>query len=135
MVEALPGRRDGRTRGPEHPRDEQGRSIPLLREQMPDAGNETAIVAYETTSEGTPIPPSFPDTPEGRLDLVRYWAENCTTFAGHQADPEASAVILFGEGKARAACARQRRPVRSGSWATWPMLQPRFRRNCTTSAL
>ena len=81
-----------------HPRDERGRSIPLLREQMPEPGDETAIAAYETTSEGTPISPSFPDTPEGRLDLVRHCAEHCTTFADYQADAEAWAIILFGEG-------------------------------------
>ena len=65
---------------------------------MPEPGDETAIAAYETTSEGTPISPSFPDRPEGHLELVRYCAANCTTFADYQADAEAWAVILFGEG-------------------------------------
>lgn len=57
---------------------------------------ETEIVAYSTTSEGTPISPGFPNTPEGRLDLVNHCAEHCTTFAQHMAGPEAWAEILFG---------------------------------------
>ena len=60
----------------------------------------TEIVAYETTSEGTPISPGFPNTPEGRLELVNYCAEHCTTFGQHTADPEAWAAILFGDGTA-----------------------------------
>jgi hypothetical protein len=58
---------------------------------------ETEIAAYETVTEGTPISPAFPDTPEGRLALVRYCAEHCTTFADHRADAEAWAAILFGD--------------------------------------
>ena len=61
---------------------------------------ETEIVAYETTSEGTPISPAFPNTPQGRLDLVNYCAEHCTTFAQHMAGPEAWAAILFGSSTA-----------------------------------
>jgi len=57
---------------------------------------ETEIVAYETTSEGTPISPAFRNTPEGRLELVNYCAEHCTTFAQNMAGPEAWAAILFG---------------------------------------
>ena len=84
--------------GWEHPTDKQGRYVPLLPEQMPEPGSEVEIVAYETTTEGTPISPAFSDTPEGRLDLVRYCAEHCTTFADHRAEAEAWAVLLFGEG-------------------------------------
>ena len=98
--------------GWEHPRDENGRYIPLLPagyvgdeepvpadKIMPDAQWRILreIVAYETVSEGTPISPAFPDTPEGRLDLLRYCAEHCTTFGDHQADAEAWAAILFGD--------------------------------------
>jgi len=57
----------------------------------------TEIVAYETTSEGTPISPAFPNTPQGRLDLVNYCAEHCTTFAQHTAGAEAWAAILFAD--------------------------------------
>jgi len=57
----------------------------------------TEIVAYETTSEGTPISPAFPNTPQGRLDLVNYCAEHGTTFAQHTAGPEAWAAILFAD--------------------------------------
>jgi len=61
-------------------------------------GHETEIMAYETTTEGTPISPAFPNTPAGKLDLVRHCAENCTTFGDHKADGETWAAILFGEG-------------------------------------
>ena len=57
----------------------------------------TEIVAYETTSEGTPISPAFPNTPQGRLDLVNYCAEHGTTFAQPTAGPEAWAAILFAD--------------------------------------
>ncbi len=81
----------------EHPRDERGRFVPLLPEQMPQPGNGGVIMAYETTSEGTPISPAFPDTPEGRLALVRHCAEHATTFGKHTAGLEAWAAILFGD--------------------------------------
>jgi hypothetical protein len=55
------------------------------------------IVAYETTSEGTPISPAFPDTPEGRVALVNYCAEHATTFGDNKADAETWAAILFGQ--------------------------------------
>lgn len=64
--------------GWQHPMNERRRSVPLFPGQMPEPPGETEIVAYETTSEGTPISPAFPNTPEGRLDLVRYCAEHCT---------------------------------------------------------
>ena len=46
------------------------------------------IAAYETTSEGTPISPAFPNTPAGRLALINFCAANCTTFADNRADAE-----------------------------------------------
>ncbi|HLF79727.1 MAG TPA: hypothetical protein VJB57_19775 [Dehalococcoidia bacterium] len=98
-------------RGWQHPRDEQGRLRPLLpngsgadpASEMPAATGPSRvagleIAAYETTTEGTPLSPSFPDTPEGRLDLVNWCAENATTFGRtNKADAEAWAAILFGE--------------------------------------
>ena len=73
-------------RGWQHPRREGGRYQPLLPAdyafdddqerwpQMPDASRlpegETEIAAYEAVSEGTPISPAFPNTPEGRRALV-----------------------------------------------------------------
>ncbi len=81
-----------------------GRLRPLLPEQMPDvaslAREETEIVAYEAVSEGTPISPPFPNTPEGRLGLVAYCSQHCTTFANHTADAEAWAALLFGQNAA-----------------------------------
>ena len=96
-------------RGWQHPRDGEGRYIPLLPHhyeydasqgpwpKMPAPVGETEIAAYEAVSEGTPISPAFPDTPEGRLELLRYCAEHCTTFGDHKADAEAWAAILFGD--------------------------------------
>jgi hypothetical protein len=60
--------------------------------------NGLEIAAYETTTEGTPISPAFPDTPEGRLALVNYCAEHATTWGDHRADAETWAAILFGDG-------------------------------------
>jgi len=86
--------------GWQHPLDSAGRLVPLFPSQMPsvDGLTVTEIVAYETTSEGTPISPAFPNTLAGRLDLVRYCAEHRTTFGSFKADAEAWAAILFGEG-------------------------------------
>jgi hypothetical protein len=100
-------------RGWQHPRAESGRYQPLLPAdyrfdddqpswpQMPDASRlpeiETEVVAYEAVSEGTPISPAFPNTPEGRRALVRYCAEHCTTFGRNRAGAEAWAAILFGD--------------------------------------
>jgi hypothetical protein len=100
-------------RGWQHPRREGGRYQPLLPAgyafdddqerwpQMPDASRlpegETEIAAYEAVSEGTPISPAFPNTPEGRRALVGYCAEHCTTFGRNRGDAEAWAAILFGD--------------------------------------
>jgi hypothetical protein len=101
--------------GWQHPRNDRGRHTPLLPanyafddeahaaggvDKMPDASglraDETGIVAYETVSEGTPISPVFPNTPEGRLALINCCAEHATTFGDHRAGAEAWAAILFG---------------------------------------
>ena len=98
-------------KGWRHPKDARGRHEPLLPAgysfedgesfpTMPDAAGlapeETEIAAYECVSEGTPISPAFPNDAAGRLALVGYCAEHCTTFADHRADAEAWAAILFG---------------------------------------
>lgn len=78
-----------------------GKPRPLLPEDMPDvaglAPEETEIVAYEAVSEGTPISPPFPNTPEGRLRLVEYCARHCTTWGDHKGGAEAWAALLFGK--------------------------------------
>lgn len=101
-------------KGWQHPRDDRGSHIPLLSADhafddedqrtvglMPDArslaAHETEIAAYEAVSEGTPISPAFPNTPEGRLALVNCCAEHETTFGDSHADAEAWAAILFGD--------------------------------------
>jgi hypothetical protein len=104
-------------KGWQHPKDAKGRYVPLLPNGYCDANGFTdeekanarempsttgaaraqglEIAAYETTTEGTPISPAFPDTPEGRLALVNWCAENETTFGDHKADAEAWAGILL----------------------------------------
>lgn len=85
--------------GWQHPVDAARHPLPLLPEEMPEVGGgESAIMAYETVTEGTPISPAFPNTREGRLDLVRWCADHCTTLGQHRAGAEAWAAILFGEG-------------------------------------
>lgn len=64
---------------------------------MPEPTGATEIVAYDTVTEGTPISPAFPNTPEGRRELVRYCAEHATTFGSHRAGVEAWAALLFGD--------------------------------------
>jgi hypothetical protein len=100
-------------RGWQHPKDASGRYIPLLpfgyqvdderapADRMmpltPWAG-EIDIAAYETTTEGTPISPAFPDTPEGRRDLIAWCAGHATVFGDQHAGGEAWAAVLFGDG-------------------------------------
>ena len=95
-------------KGWQHPKDARGKYVPLLpadhifadeekRETMPRATGETEIMAYEATTEGTPISSAFPNTPQGKLGLVTYCAAHATTFGDHRADAEAWAAILFGD--------------------------------------
>ena len=74
---------------------------PLLPDEMPSvsgmSGGKLELVAYETTSEGTPISPNFPNTQQGKLDLVRYCTRNCSTFADNRVDGETWAGLLFGD--------------------------------------
>ncbi len=55
------------------------------------------IAAYETTTEGTPNSPAFPDTQECRVATVNYCAENATTYSDFKAGAEGRAAILFGK--------------------------------------
>jgi hypothetical protein len=99
----------------QHPLDKSGRPIPLLAHepgatiedsdsQMPYfstvPSEQMGICAYETTSEGTPLSPVFPDTPEGRFALANYCAETATVFADHRADVSTWCNILFGQATA-----------------------------------
>jgi hypothetical protein len=97
--------------GWQHPKDERGRYIPLLPfgyqiddderapadRMMPPPLGDIEIAAYETVTEGTPISPAFPDTPQGRLNLLAYCAEHCTTIGEHRGGVEAWAAFLFGD--------------------------------------
>jgi hypothetical protein len=97
--------------GWQHPKDANGRYVPLLPfgyqvdderapidRMMPPPLGDIEIAAYETTTEGTPISPGFPDTPEGRRGLIAYCTEHETVFGDAHAGFEAWAVVLFGEG-------------------------------------
>ena len=102
-----------------HPKDERGRFIPhysrhhyedLMQTLEPDERRPTLppmpevdglrperleIAAYETTTEGTPISPAYPNTPEGRLAVAKWCAEHETTYGDFKADAEAWAAMLF----------------------------------------
>ena len=71
---------------------------------MPDFSKippeKMGISAYESTTEGTPISPVFPNTPEGKFELAKYCMENATTVASHKSGIEAWCAILYGEGLA-----------------------------------
>ena len=97
-------------RGWQHPRDERGRHIPMLPygfepdgsdivayDCMPQPLGDVEIAAYEAISDGTPASPAFPDTPQGRLDLVNWCSDHQPTFRNQLAGPEAWAAILFGD--------------------------------------
>lgn len=97
-------------KGWEHPKDARGRHVPLLpfgssdgeelalaERMMPPPLGEIEIAAYEAVSEGTPISPAFPDTPQGRLDLCNWCAAHEKLFGKHLVDAEAWAAILFGD--------------------------------------
>lgn len=86
----------------QHPKDKQGRLVPLFLEDMPaTAGlpaNRLGLIVYETTSEGTPCSPVSPNTAEGREALVDHCVKHVSLFAdqmGTRADWEQ--VILQGE--------------------------------------
>jgi hypothetical protein len=61
---------------------------------LPDA--QLGLCVYETTTEGTPLTPVFPATPEGRWALVHYCATRVSVFGGRRANAEAWAELLFG---------------------------------------
>ena len=52
------------------------------KHMMPDfsgiPADKMGVCAYESFTEGTPISPVFPDTPEGRFLMVKYCAENAS---------------------------------------------------------
>jgi hypothetical protein len=66
--------------------------------ELPEAA--LGICAYETTTEGTPISPVFPNTDDGKRQLIRYCSEHQTVFADHAADPRPWAQILLGDNAA-----------------------------------
>jgi hypothetical protein len=96
-----------------HPIDEHGMPVPLFaagarREQddpdialtaadcLPEANGDVELVVYETCTEGTPVTPSFPSAPEGRLAMLAYCAEHVTMLGRYKTGVEGWAAILFG---------------------------------------
>ena len=71
-------------------------------EYMPEVKHlpveETQIVAYETVSEGTPMSPAFDNTPEGKLALLQWCAENASVPGSRDQHTsiEAWAAMLYG---------------------------------------
>jgi hypothetical protein len=65
---------------------------------MPDIAtvpaHELGVAVYETTTEGTPITPTFPNTREGLYELLHYCTRHCATFADSQAGIDGWARIL-----------------------------------------
>jgi hypothetical protein len=77
----------------------------LERTYMPDfaavPAERMCVCAYETTTEGTPISPVFPDTPSGRFGLVKYCSLKASLFADHRcSDFKVWSEILFGHDRA-----------------------------------
>jgi hypothetical protein len=100
--------------GWQHPKDEHGEYIPLLpygyagddseiavtpENTMPPTPWQGAceIVAYESCTEGTPVSPAFPSTPQGKVDLCNWCSANEKVLGNHTAEGEAWAAILFGD--------------------------------------
>jgi hypothetical protein len=109
----------------EHPKDGAGNYIPLfardyytpeeisyllaqgrIREEIQisliaDFGKvpdeKMGICVYETTTEGTPLSPVFPDTEPGRIALVRYCAVNVPAFAYYYVHARTWTQVLFGK--------------------------------------
>ena len=71
---------------------------------MPGFGDipeeEMGICLYETTTEGTPLTPIFPDTPEGQKDLAAYASEYATAYADWELSTQQWEARLFGEQEA-----------------------------------
>lgn len=59
---------------------------------VPEA--EMGVAVYETTTEGTPLTPVFPNTREGLFNLLQYCTQHCATFADIRADIDTWARIL-----------------------------------------
>lgn len=57
---------------------------------------EMGVCLYETTTEGTPLTPVFPDAEQGHKDLAAYAAEYATSFADRQANAEEWGQRFFG---------------------------------------
>lgn len=74
---------------------------------MPDISNlapeQIGIATYENRTDGTPITPTFPNTPQGRFDLLKYCVGNVPITQGFgnvkpkMGDIAEWGAVLFGE--------------------------------------
>jgi hypothetical protein len=74
-----------------HPIDGQGRPIPLSPDDMPKVigleHRQLRLCVYETTTEGTPCSPAFPDSSAGRRALLEHCVRHVPLFAAHRGSP------------------------------------------------
>ena len=64
---------------------------------LPKPVGEVEIMVYEICTEGTPVTPAFPDTPEGRLAMLAYCAEEVTTLGRYKTGVEGWAATHAAE--------------------------------------
>lgn len=87
--------------GQDHPDPSPTELLEFESRYMPDfQGVPDALMGlavYETTTEGTPVTPIFPDTPEGRFGLVDYCRRRVPVFGDQLSDSlEEWCRLLFG---------------------------------------
>jgi hypothetical protein len=68
--------------------------MPIFKD-VPD--EEMGVCLYETTTEGTPLTPVFPDTEQGHKDLAAYASEYATRFAGDHMSAQDWEQRFFGQ--------------------------------------
>jgi len=82
-----------------HPIDGQGRPIPLSPDDMPEVigldHRQVRLCVYETTTDGTPCSPAYPDSPAGRRGLLEHCVRHVPLFAAHKGSRREWSRILF----------------------------------------
>lgn len=92
----------------EHPKDTEGKYLPLRRRRPEDVGETTGLmpdfsdvpddqigICVYTSFGNVPISPVYKDTREGRLELLKHCSRNETVWSTYRADGETWAGILF----------------------------------------
>jgi hypothetical protein len=70
--------------------------VPLGWQHPTDRSGQLGLCVYETTTEGTPLTPAFPDTAAGRWALVHSCATRVSVFADRRPNAEAWIELLVG---------------------------------------